>query len=90
MLELVSPLHAFDLAEIKGGHSRAYGRRGEKLYAGWPGNHLRADTLVMRPRTPLAIGWHHGGDIVAQRRTQDLSSKALSTQSLIAGKARGY
>ena len=94
MLELGQPLHAFDLAEIKGGIRVRMAEEGEKLIL-LNGQEiaLRADTLVIADhQRVLAIagvmGGEHSGVSVATQSIF-LESAFFDTVAL-AGKARSY
>ena len=94
MLELGQPLHAFDLAEIKGGIRVRMAEEGEKLVL-LDGQEvsLRADTLVIADHgRALAIAGVMGGEhsgVSASTRDLFLESAFFDTIA-IAGKARSY
>lgn len=94
MLELGQPLHAFDLAEIKGGIRVRMAEEGEKLVL-LDGQEitLRADTLVIADHErPLAMAGIMGGEHSGvSEGTQDLFLESAFFDTIaIAGKARGY
>ena len=94
MLELGQPLHAFDLAEIKGGIRVRLAEEGEKLVL-LDGQEitLRADTLVIADHErPLAMAGIMGGEHSGvSTGTQDLFLESAFFDTIaIAGKARGY
>ncbi|MFO7705390.1 MAG: phenylalanine--tRNA ligase subunit beta [Halopseudomonas sp.] len=94
MLELGQPLHAFDLAEIKGGIRVRMAEEGEKLVL-LDGQEitLRADTLVIADhQRPLAMAGIMGGEHSGvSAGTQDLFLESAFFDTIaIAGKARGY
>jgi len=94
MLELGQPLHAFDLAEIKGGIRVRLAEEGEKLVL-LDGQEitLRADTLVIADhQRPLAMAGIMGGEHSGvSASTQDLFLESAFFDTIaIAGKARGY
>ncbi|EWC40334.1 phenylalanine--tRNA ligase subunit beta [Stutzerimonas stutzeri] len=94
MLELGQPLHAFDLAEIRGGIRVRMAEDGEKLIL-LDGQEvtLRADTLVIADHErALAIAGVMGGEhsgVSATTRSIFLESAFFDTIAL-AGKARSY
>ena len=94
MLELGQPLHAFDLAEIKGGVRVRMAEAGEKLVL-LDGQEvtLRPDTLVIADHErALAIAGVMGGEhsgVAAGTRDLFLESAFFDTIA-IAGKARSY
>ncbi|SDB46270.1 phenylalanine--tRNA ligase subunit beta [Pseudomonas sp. NFACC13-1] len=94
MLELGQPLHAFDLAEIKGGIRVRMAEEGEKLVL-LDGQEvtLRSDTLVIADHArALAIAGVMGGEhsgVSATTRDVFLES-AFFDQIAVAGKARSY
>ena len=94
MLELGQPLHAFDLAEIKGGIRVRMAEEGEKLVL-LDGQEiaLRADTLVIADhQRALAIAGVMGGDhsgVSTATQNIFLESAFFDTIAL-AGKARSY
>ena len=94
MLELGQPLHAFDLAEIKGGIRVRMAEAGEKLVL-LDGQEvtLRPDTLVIADHErALAIAGVMGGEhsgVAAGTRDLFLESAFFDTIA-IAGKARSY
>ena len=94
MLELGQPMHAFDLAEIRGGIRVRMAEQGEKLVLldGQEAT-LTADTLVIADhQRPLAIAGVMGGEhsgVSAQTRDLFLES-AFFDPIALAGKARGY
>ena len=94
MLELGQPLHAFDLAEIKGGIRVRMAEEGEKLVL-LDGQEvaLRSDTLVIADHErALAIAGVMGGEhsgVSATTRDVFLES-AFFDQIVVAGKARSY
>ncbi len=94
MLELGQPLHAFDLAEIKGGVRVRMAEAGEKLVL-LDGQEvtLRPDTLVIADQErALAIAGVMGGEhsgVAAGTRDLFLESAFFDTIA-IAGKARSY
>ena len=94
MLELGQPLHAFDLAEIKGGIRVRMAETGEKLVL-LDGQEvtLRPDTLVIADHErALAIAGVMGGEhsgVAAGTRDLFLESAFFDTIA-IAGKARSY
>ena len=94
MLELGQPMHAFDLAEIRGGIRVRMAEQGEKLVLldGQEAT-LTADTLVIADHErPLAIAGVMGGEhsgVSAQTRDLFLES-AFFDPIALAGKARGY
>lgn len=94
MLELGQPLHAFDLAEIKGGIRVRMAEEGEKLVL-LDGQEvaLRRDTLVIADHTrALAIAGVMGGEhsgVTTKTRDVFLES-AFFDQIAVAGKARSY
>ncbi|MFN3581563.1 MAG: phenylalanine--tRNA ligase subunit beta [Pseudomonas sp.] len=94
MLELGQPLHAFDLAEIKGGIRVRMAEEGEKLVL-LDGQEitLRADTLVIADhQRPLAMAGIMGGEHSGvSQGTRDLFLESAFFDTIaIAGKARGY
>ena len=94
MLELGQPLHAFDLAEIKGGVRVRMAEEGEKLVL-LDGQEitLRADTLVIADHErPLAMAGIMGGEHsgVSEKTTDLFLESAFFDAIAIAGKARGY
>ena len=94
MLELGQPLHAFDLAEIKGGIRVRMAEEGEKLVL-LDGQEisLRADTLVIADhQRPLAMAGIMGGEHsgVSTGTTDLFLESAFFDTIAIAGKARGY
>lgn len=94
MLELGQPLHAFDLAEIKGGIRVRMAEEGEKLVL-LDGQEitLRADTLVIADHErPLAMAGIMGGEHSGvSESTRDLFLESAFFDTIaIAGKARGY
>ncbi|WP_022964139.1 phenylalanine--tRNA ligase subunit beta [Halopseudomonas pelagia] len=94
MLELGQPLHAFDLAEIKGGIRVRMAVEGEKLVL-LDGQEisLRADTLVIADHErPLAMAGIMGGEHSGvSEGTRDLFLESAFFDTIaIAGKARGY
>ncbi|MCM2321147.1 MAG: phenylalanine--tRNA ligase subunit beta [Pseudomonas sp.] len=94
MLELGQPMHAFDLAEIKGGIRVRMAEAGEKLVL-LDGQEvtLRPDTLVIADHErALAIAGVMGGEhsgVAANTRDLFLESAFFDTIA-IAGKARSY
>ena len=94
MLELGQPMHAFDLAEIRGGIRVRMAEEGEKLVLldGQEAT-LTADTLVIADHErPLAIAGVMGGEhsgVGAETRDLFLESAYFDPIAL-AGKARGY
>ena len=94
MLELGQPLHAFDLAEIKGGIRVRMAEEGERLVL-LDGQEvaLRSDTLVIADHErALAIAGVMGGEhsgVSATTRDVFLES-AFFDQIVVAGKARSY
>ena len=94
MLELGQPMHAFDLAEIKGGVRVRMAEAGEKLVL-LDGQEveLRPDTLVIADHErALAIAGVMGGEhsgVAAGTRDLFLESAFFDTIA-IAGKARSY
>ena len=94
MLELGQPLHAFDLAEIKGGIRVRMAEEGEKLVL-LDGQEiaLRADTLVIADhQRALAIAGVMGGEhsgVSTATQNIFLESAFFDTIAL-AGKARSY
>lgn len=94
MLELGQPMHAFDLAEIKGGIRVRLAEAGEKLVL-LDGQEvtLRPDTLVIADHErALAIAGVMGGEhsgVAAGTRDLFLESAFFDTIA-IAGKARSY
>ena len=94
MLELGQPLHAFDLAEIKGGIRVRLAEEGEKLVLLDDQEiTLRADTLVIADHErPLAMAGIMGGEHSGvSTGTQDLFLESAFFDTIaIAGKARGY
>lgn len=95
MLELGQPMHAFDLAQIKGGVRVRMADEGEKLVL-LDGQEvtLRSDTLVIADHErPLAIagvmGGEHSGVNTASTRDLFLESAFFEPVS-VAGKARSY
>ena len=94
MLELGQPMHAFDLAEIKGGIRVRMAEPGEKLVL-LDGQEvtLRPDTLVIADHErALAIAGVMGGEhsgVAAGTRDLFLESAFFDTIA-IAGKARSY
>lgn len=94
MLELGQPLHAFDLAEIKGGIRVRMAEEGEKLVL-LDGQEvaLRADTLVIADhQRALAIAGVMGGEhsgVSAATQSIFLESAFFDTIAL-AGRARSY
>ena len=94
MLELGQPMHAFDLAEIKGGIRVRLAEEGEKLVL-LDGQEisLRADTLVIAEHErPLAMAGIMGGEHSGvSENTRDLFLESAFFDTIaIAGKARGY
>jgi len=94
MLELGQPMHAFDLAEIKGGIRVRMAEEGEKLVL-LDGQEisLRADTLVIADHErPLAMAGIMGGEHSGvSENTRDLFLESAFFDTIaIAGKARGY
>jgi phenylalanyl-tRNA synthetase beta chain len=94
MLELGQPLHAFDLAEIKGGVRVRMAEEGEKLTL-LDGQEisLRSDTLVIADHErPLAMAGIMGGEHSGvSENTRDLFLESAFFDTIaIAGKARGY
>ena len=94
MLELGQPLHAFDLAEIRGGIRVRLADEGEKLTL-LDGQEitLRSDTLVIADHErPLAMAGVMGGEHSGiNDNTKDLFlESAFFDQIAIAGKARNY
>ncbi|WP_321347286.1 phenylalanine--tRNA ligase subunit beta [Halopseudomonas oceani] len=94
MLELGQPMHAFDLAEIKGGIRVRMAEEGEKLVL-LDGQEisLRADTLVIADHErPLAMAGIMGGEHSGvSEGTRDLFLESAFFDTIaIAGKARGY
>lgn len=94
MLELGQPLHAFDLAEIRGGIRVRMAEEGEKLVL-LDGQEitLRADTLVIADHErPLAMAGIMGGEHsgVSEKTTDLFLESAFFDTIAIAGKARGY
>jgi phenylalanyl-tRNA synthetase beta chain len=94
MLELGQPMHAFDLAEIKGGIRVRLAEEGEKLVL-LDGQEisLRADTLVIADHErPLAMAGIMGGEHSGvSENTRDLFLESAFFDTIaIAGKARGY
>ena len=94
MLELGQPMHAFDLAEIKGGIRVRMAEGGEKLVL-LDGQEisLRADTLVIADHErPLAMAGIMGGEHSGvSENTRDLFLESAFFDTIaIAGKARGY
>lgn len=94
MLELGQPMHAFDLAEIKGGIRVRMAEAGEKLVL-LDGQEveLRPDTLVIADHErALAIAGVMGGEhsgVAAGTRDLFLESAFFDTIA-VAGKARSY
>ncbi|MFC0665647.1 phenylalanine--tRNA ligase subunit beta [Azotobacter chroococcum] len=94
MLELGQPMHAFDLAEVRGGIRVRMAEGGEKLVL-LDGQEvsLRADTLVIADHErALAIAGVMGGEhsgVAAGTRDLFLESAFFDTIA-IAGKARSY
>ncbi|TBW09538.1 phenylalanine--tRNA ligase subunit beta [Azotobacter chroococcum subsp. isscasi] len=94
MLELGQPMHAFDLAELRGGIRVRMAEEGEKLVL-LDGQEvsLRADTLVIADHErALAIAGVMGGEhsgVAASTRDLFLESAFFDTIA-IAGKARSY
>lgn len=94
MLELGQPMHAFDLAEIRGGIRVRMAEEGEKLVL-LDGQEptLTADTLVIADHErPLAIAGVMGGEhsgVGAETHDLFLESAYFDPIAL-AGKARGY
>ncbi|RGP55088.1 phenylalanine--tRNA ligase subunit beta [Pseudomonas abyssi] len=94
MLELGQPMHAFDLAEIKGGIRVRLAEEGEQLVL-LDGQEisLRADTLVIADHErPLAMAGIMGGEHSGvSENTRDLFLESAFFDTIaIAGKARGY
>lgn len=94
MLELGQPMHAFDLAEIKGGICVRLAEEGEQLVL-LDGQEisLRADTLVIADHErPLAMAGIMGGEHSGvSENTRDLFLESAFFDTIaIAGKARGY
>jgi len=94
MLELGQPMHAFDLAEIKGGIRVRLAEEGEPLVL-LDGQEisLRADTLVIADHErPLAMAGIMGGEHSGvSENTRDLFLESAFFDTIaIAGKARGY
>ncbi len=94
MLELGQPMHAFDLAEVKGGIRVRLAEEGEKLVL-LDGQEisLRADTLVIADHErPLAMAGIMGGEHSGvSENTRDLFLESAFFDTIaIAGKARGY
>lgn len=94
MLELGQPMHAFDLAEIKGGIRVRMAEEGEKLVL-LDGHEvsLRADTLVIADHNrALAIAGVMGGEHSGvSDKTRDLFLESAFFDTIaIAGKARSY
>lgn len=94
MLELGQPMHAFDLAQVKGGIRVRMAEEGETLVLldGQQAT-LRADTLVIADHErPLAIAGVMGGEhsgVSGETRDLFLESAFFDTIAL-AGKARSY
>lgn len=94
MLELGQPLHAFDLAQIRGGIRVRMAEEGEKLVLldGQEIN-LRSDTLVIADHErPLAMAGVMGGEHsgVSDSTTDLFLESAFFDNIAIAGKARNY
>ncbi len=94
MLELGQPMHAFDLAQIRGGVRVRMAAEGEQLTL-LDGKQisLRADTLVIADHErPLAIAGVMGGEHsgVAEGTTDLFLESAFFDTIAIAGKARSY
>lgn len=94
MLELGQPMHAFDVAEIKGGVSVRMAEEGEKLTL-LDGREvsLGSDTLVIADHErPLAIAGVMGGEHSGvSSTTQDIFlESAFFDPVALAGKARAY
>lgn len=94
MLELGQPLHAFDLAEIRGGIRVRLAEEGEKLTL-LDGQEitLRSDTLVIADHErPLAMAGIMGGEHsgISDGTTDLFLESAFFDHIAIAGKARNY
>ncbi|HJE29102.1 MAG TPA: phenylalanine--tRNA ligase subunit beta, partial [Pseudomonas nitrititolerans] len=94
MLELGQPLHAFDLAQIRGGVRVRMAEEGEKLVL-LDGQEitLRSDTLVIADHErPLAMAGVMGGEHsgVSDSTTDLFLESAFFDNIAIAGKARNY
>ncbi|MEL0167984.1 MAG: phenylalanine--tRNA ligase subunit beta [Pseudomonadaceae bacterium] len=94
MLELGQPMHAFDLAEIKGGIRVRMADEGEKLVL-LDGQEitLKSDTLVIADHErPLAMAGIMGGEHsgVSDKTTDLFLESAFFDTIAIAGKARNY
>ena len=94
MLELGQPLHAFDLAQIRGGVRVRMAEEGEKLVL-LDGQEitLRSDTLVIADHErPLAMAGVMGGEHsgVSNSTTDLFLESAFFDNIAIAGKARNY
>lgn len=94
MLELGQPMHAFDLAEIRGGVRVRMAQEGESLVL-LDGRQvaLQADTLVIADHErPLAIAGVMGGEHsgVAPTTRDLFLESAFFEPVALAGKARGY
>lgn len=94
MLELGQPMHAFDLAEIKGGIRVRMAEEGEKLVL-LDGQEitLKSDTLVIADHErPLAMAGIMGGEHsgVSDKTTDLFLESAFFDTIAIAGKARNY
>jgi phenylalanyl-tRNA synthetase beta chain len=94
LLELGQPMHAFDLAKLKGGIQVRYAQKAEKLkLLDGQDVELRDDTLVIADESgALAIAGVMGGDASAvSAATNDIFLEcAFFSPLAIAGKARSY
>ena len=94
LLELGQPMHAFDLARLKGGIRVRMGQAGEKLaLLNQQTIELAADTLVIADDSgPLALAGVMGGAASAvSDSTQDIFlESAHFVPAVIAGRARRY
>ena len=94
MLELGQPLHAFDLAQVRGGIRVRMAEEGEKLVL-LDGQEitLRSDTLVIADHErPLAMAGIMGGEHsgISDGTTDLFLESAFFDHIAIAGKARNY
>ncbi len=94
MLELGQPLHAFDLAQVRGGIRVRLAEEGEKLVL-LDGQEvtLRSDTLVIADHErPLAMAGIMGGEHsgISDGTTDLFLESAFFDPIAIAGKARNY